>query len=312
MLLTWLVAGSVISAVVSPPSAAAQPPDARADARPLVQFLEARVPDELVIDGIVLAQHDLRITIEQVGDTLVVSLIALPAGRVVASTKIDAPPAEREASLAVVTQVTATLYGQYAGTFGPAPDVYASPRIAPPTRVPRSGLTFDLEFGAARPGGISVSGLELGLGIGVGAWIFPGKLALTGRFAMSTVDQGQTAVNASYVSNEFLGASLQYWIDDHFWISGGPGFVAFSASQTYDSILPTRSACTPDCMGVGLDLRAGYAIGEGAHQLEISAEAISGYYSNDPNVALHVPYETSSSGPGTTTSLLALIGYHFL
>jgi hypothetical protein len=307
MLSLWLAAGTIASLSSNATSQPLPPPDAAGSE---LQFLEARVPEELVIDGIVLAQHDLQIMIRQDARSLVISLIAIPSGRVVATTTIDAPPVDREASLAVVTQVTATLYSQYAVR----PGVSVEPRVAPD--IARSGFTLDLGFGVSRPGGVASSSGELALGIGIGAWIFPGKLALTARWAMTTVDESQvSSVSASYIANDFLGASLQYWLDDHLWVAGGPGFVAFSAAQTYDSLFPTRSACDPDCVGVGLDLRVGYAVGAGRHQLEISGEAITGLYSNDPNIALRIPYDYNNhpvGQAGTATTLMAMIGYHFL
>jgi hypothetical protein len=306
-----LRASLVISCLV-PSIALAQAPDP-----PLEQFLQARVPDELAVEGIVLAQRDLGIVIEEVGDELLISLVVHSTGAVVASMKVGFPPSDREASLAIVTQVTATMYGQYtalpASTPSDPPPVDTSrPPLARPHE--RSGLTFDVGFGISRAGGSTGSSPELALGFGIGAWIYPSKVALLGRIAMSTVDQSQvSSVSPSYVANEFIGANIQYWIDDHVWVAGGPGFVAFSAAETYNSIFPTRSACSPDCLGAGLDLRAGYSLGIGAHQLDLSLEAIAGYYTNDPSYALHV--SSDSTGPaqsGATTTLIALIGYRFL
>jgi hypothetical protein len=305
LVLLWLV----------PSIAVAQTPDP-----PLQQFLEARVPDELAVEGIVLAQRDLGIVIEEVGDALLISLVVHSTGAVVASMKVAFPASDREASLAIVTQVTATMYGQYTALPPSTPaDVRSnSPVDTSPLRLARpherSGLTFDVGFGISRAGGSTGSSPELALGIGIGTWIYPSKVALLGRIAMSTVDQSQvSSVSPSYVANEFIGANIQYWIDDHLWVAGGPGFVAFSAAETYNSIFPTRSACSPDCLGAGLDLRAGYSLGIGAHQLDLSLEAIAGYYTNDPSYALHV--SSDSTGPaqsGATTTLMALIGYRFL
>jgi hypothetical protein len=284
----------------------------------LVQFLEARVPDELAVEGIVLTQRDLGIVIQEVGDQLLISLVAHSTGAVVASMKVGFVVSDREASLAIVTQVTATMYGQYTALPPSTAPETTLDKPAPPT-VParpheRSGLTFDLGFGVSRAGGSTGSSPELALGLSVGAWLYPARVALLGRIAMSTVDQSQvTSTSPSYVANEFIGANVQYWFDDHAWVAGGPGFVAFSAADAYESILPTRSACSPDCVGVGLDLRAGYSLGLGAHQLDLSLEAISGYYANDPSHALHVSED--SHGPaqaGATTTVMALFGYRFL
>jgi hypothetical protein len=307
MLIAFIFA-STLTTIVVPGAVIAQP----AAPAPLDQFLESRVPDELAVEGIILGQRELVIKVEQIGDKLLISLIATPTGRVVASSKVDDPPADREASLAIVTQVTATLYSQY--TMLPAaPPGAQQDQPTPFTQTsgstPRTGLTLEFGMGVARPGAATGTSPELGIGIGIGAWIFPGRMALLGRLALATVDGGQTAVSASYIANTFIGANLQYWIDEHAWIAGGPGFAAFSTAQAYDSILPTRSACKPDCIGAGLDLRAGYSLGAGSHQVDVSAEAIAGYYSNDPSLALH---GNGGGGRGYATTFMALLGYRFL
>ena len=306
-----LIAVIFASTLVIPGAAIAQP----ATAAPLDQFLESRVPDELAVEGIILGQRELVIKVEQIGDKLLISLIATPTGRVVASSKVDDPPADREASLAIVTQVTATLYTQYTmlPAAPPGAQVDQPTPVTPVPASPRTGLTLEFGMGFARPGAATGSSPELGIGLGVGAWIFPGRVALLGRIAFATVDGGQTAVSASYIANTFIGANLQYWFDDHAWVAAGPGFAAFSVAQAYDSILPTRSACNPDCMGAGLDLRAGYSLGAGSHQLDLSVEAIAGYYANDPNRGLHMGLDNSGVGtPGYATTLIALLGYRFL
>jgi hypothetical protein len=305
-MITFIFA-STLATIVVPGPASAQP------AAPLVEFLESRVPDELAVEGIILGQRELVIKVEQVGDKLLISLIATPTGRVVASSKVDDPPTDREASLAIVTQVTATLYTQYTMLPSPPPGAQVDQPVTPvPHSLPRTGLTLEFGMGFARPGAATGSSPELGIGFGVGAWIFPGRVALLGRFALATVDDGQTAVSASYIANTFIGANLQYWLDDHVWVAGGPGFAAFSVAQAYDSILPTRSACSPDCVGAGLDLRAGYSLGAGSHQLDLSVEAIAGYYANDPNRGLHTGLGGYGGSPGYATTLIALLGYRFL
>jgi hypothetical protein len=310
MLIAFIFASTLVTTVV-PGAAIAQP-----TAAPLDQFLESRVPDELAVEGIILGQRELVIKVEQIGDKLLISLIATPTGRVVASSKVDDPPTDREASLAIVTQVTATLYTQYTMLPSPPPGAQLDqPTPVTPTQpsLPRTGLTLEFEMGLARPGAATGTSPELGIGLGVGAWIFPGRVALLGRLAMATVDGGQTAVSASYIANTFIGANVQYWLDDHVWLAAGPGFVAFTAAQAYDSILPTKSACTPDCLGVGLDLRAGYSLGAGSHQLDLSVEAIAGYYANDPSRGLHMGLDTSEPGQsGYATTLIAMLGYRFL
>ena len=303
-----IILASAVVTVVLPPSAVAQP-------APLVEYLESRVPDELAVEGIILGQRELVIKVEQVGDKLLISLIATPTGRVVASSKVDDPPPDREASLAIVTQVTATLYTQYTMLPSAPPSVQTEqPMPVATASQPRTGLMFEFGMGYARPGAATSSSPELGLGIGLGAWIYPGRMAFLGRFALATVDQGQTGVSASYIANTFIGANVQYWYDDHVWLAAGPGFAAFSAAQAYDSDFPTRSACNPDCLGAALDLRAGYSVGTGSHQLDLSIEAIAGYYANAPDRGLRIGTYggDGSSQPGAATTLIALIGYRFL
>jgi hypothetical protein len=51
----------------------------------------------------------------------------------------------------------------------------------------------------------------------------------------------------------------------------------------------------------------------GPHQLDLSLEAIRGYYTNDPSHALHESIDSfDPARAGATTTLMALIGYRFL
>jgi hypothetical protein len=79
---------------------------------PITTLLEKRVPEELAAEGLVLSRRNLSLRVEQVGEQLIVSLVDLSNGRVVASTKIDHIPADREAVIATVTHVVADLAGQ--------------------------------------------------------------------------------------------------------------------------------------------------------------------------------------------------------
>lgn len=76
------------------------------------QFLEKRVPDELATEGVVLSRRNLALQIERLADKWLVSLINLATGRVAASTKVDALPADREAAVAAMTHVVAELATQ--------------------------------------------------------------------------------------------------------------------------------------------------------------------------------------------------------
>jgi hypothetical protein len=72
-------------------------------------FLQQRVVEELASDGVVLSRLGVSIQIEFVGDQVLVSLVDNTTHRPSASTKIEALPADREAAVAVVTQVAAGL-----------------------------------------------------------------------------------------------------------------------------------------------------------------------------------------------------------
>ncbi len=91
----------------------------------IAALLERRIPDELAAEGVLLSRRGLSLKVEQVGATLRVSLIDVDSGRVVASTKVDRLPEDREAVVASVTHVVADLVAQSAPAKsdrpGPAP-----------------------------------------------------------------------------------------------------------------------------------------------------------------------------------------------
>jgi hypothetical protein len=84
---------------------------AYADA-PLEAFLEQRVAEELAADGMQLSRLGVSLDVEVIGSKAIVSLVDPGTGRVVASTKLDALPVDREAAVASVTQVAANLATQ--------------------------------------------------------------------------------------------------------------------------------------------------------------------------------------------------------
>jgi hypothetical protein len=79
---------------------------------PLDVFLEQRVAEELTADGTMLSRLGVALDIEAVGDKLLVSLVDPATRRVVASTKVDRVPTDREAAVAAITQVAANLVAQ--------------------------------------------------------------------------------------------------------------------------------------------------------------------------------------------------------
>ena len=293
---------------------------------PLAAFLEARVPDELAAEGLVLSRRNLALQIEPVGDKLLVSLIDLVTGRVVASTKLDNPPRDREAAVASVTQVAAALVTQYSGTPAPSQTTAIGPTdplastTQPSTPLPprssatsaRDGVTFELNVGLGfQHLSTTNTDLSASLAIGFGTWIIPQRVALTARIGVVGVNAPGTHLG-SLVYSAFLGPSLQYWIDDHLWLGGGVGFTTFRTSSG-SSLLDVRSPClfgakTCDVNGVGIDLRAGYSIGPTKHQLNVSVEVVPGSYGTDPALAL---YGNAGRG-GAATSFALMLGYQYL
>ena len=68
--------------------------------------------------------------IEQIGERLLISLVDTATGRAAASTKLDQIPPDREAAVAVVTQMTGNLVTQLQGPRSPEPMPQA-PTVAP-------------------------------------------------------------------------------------------------------------------------------------------------------------------------------------
>jgi hypothetical protein len=87
---------------------------------PIDVFLEQRVAEELAADGTILSRLGVALDVEAVGDKLLVSLVDPATRRAVASTKVDSVPADREAAVAAVMQVTANLVAQLGRTAQPA------------------------------------------------------------------------------------------------------------------------------------------------------------------------------------------------
>lgn len=94
---------------------AAAPPAASAQPTGIETFLEQRVVEELAADGIVLSRLELVLDIEMIDTRALVSLIDPDTGRAVASTKVDAMPADRETAVATLGPVVANLVAQFAG-----------------------------------------------------------------------------------------------------------------------------------------------------------------------------------------------------
>lgn len=136
----WLVAALVGSI----DTARAQAPEA------VASFLEHRVPEELALEGVLLSRHNVTLHVEQVGDVLILSLVDNSTTRVVASTKLDAVPADREAAVATTTHLVAELVTQISAAAPvPAPLPVPAPAPAPPPVVapdPQAHEIAELRF----------------------------------------------------------------------------------------------------------------------------------------------------------------------
>ncbi len=182
---------------------------------------------------------------------------------------------------------------------GPPGYAQPIPSSPPPDRFAlHHGVTFEANLGL---GWVNVG--EAGMSsntdgapaaaIGVGEWLSP-HLALT--FRISGVEfrsSGSSAVSA------FIGPSLQYWIDPHFWIGGGAGLATvpmLGCSHNDDA----SDACGQ--AGLGLDLRAGYSFGDTANTFSVSAELTPAFYTNE------TPYGSLSI---TAAGVVLLFGYQY-
>lgn len=151
----------------------------------------------------------------------------------------------------------------------------------------RNGMTVELNLGIGwahasdgDSGASTTSDVVLGgLDLGVGGWL-NSKMALTGRIAgVSDSQNGVTAVSV------FVGPSLQYWLDNHFWLGGGAGFARVAAFSDGDSI---------GINGFGLDLRAGYTFTQNSENtFNLSVELTPGFYDggNITGIALLAGYQ---------------------
>jgi hypothetical protein len=149
--------------------------------------------------------------------------------------------------------------------------------------VPRRGVTFEVALGTGWQAGeqyssdiSEASSLLFGGSLGIGNWISP-RLAYTVRAVATAGKEGE-----ANVTNAFLGFTLQYWFDDHGWASGGIGPGA--------SVLPDKQSefgIEQGGIGVGFDLRAGYAIPIDAHaSFHIFLEATPWYIKETWGTAL--------------------------
>ncbi len=138
-----------------------------------------------------------------------------------------------------------------------------------------------------------------GLDVGVGGWLNP-QLALTGRIAGVDIKDSSTTNLMGHVVLAWVGPSLQYWPDPHFWLGGGVGFATYRLVGN-DQCGANNNTCGIN--GFGFDVRAGYTFGTSQHTFNASVELNPSHF-NDPN--------GSTSGGGWGTAIAFLLGYQYL
>jgi hypothetical protein len=142
----------------------------------------------------------------------------------------------------------------------------------------RRGMTGELNLGLgfiwARNDEGEDSDTEVGLAglnFGIGGWIGP-QMALTLRGAGATYSP---ADGVRFIS-AFLGPSIQYWTDDHFWLGGGLGLGIAAINIEGQDVQPDPET------GFGLDLRAGYTFTAGnENTFNVSFEYTPTFFDTD-------------------------------
>jgi hypothetical protein len=142
----------------------------------------------------------------------------------------------------------------------------------------RQGFTLELGLGAALTH-VSVTGGEAKtsfglapLSLSLGGFLTP-DVALLARIAgTSYFDKGASGDTTQFASG-FYGAHLQYWVDDRFMLSGGPGFMLFGENSFISA------GAKKPLTGYGASVRAAYAFYAGTHHaLRIALEAFPAKY----------------------------------
>ena len=113
------------------------------------------------------------------------------------------------------------------------------------------------------------------LSVGLGGFVTP-SLALLVRFSQTSFKPASAHGTTSDVSSLwFLGAHVQYWLTDRFFVSGGPGYVHFDHvfAAVYGAELHEQY------QNLGFSIRTGFAFGLWEnHTLRISLEAIPAFF----------------------------------
>jgi hypothetical protein len=150
-----------------------------------------------------------------------------------------------------------------------------------------------------------------GLNIGVGGWLSP-QLALTGRIAGVDIKYGSGASGTSNIPGggtlvlAWVGPSLQYWVDPHFWFGGGIGFATYRLVGNSNCGNSSNANNSCGINGYGADIRAGYSFGDSKHTFNVSVELTPTHLSSDNTAG------TTVNSGGTATGLAILAGYQYL
>ncbi len=156
---------------------------------------------------------------------------------------------------------------------------------APPdiddSRPLRHGFTLELGVGLSLVNvnpDAGTSTMKLGLAplsLSLGGFITE-NVALLLRCAGASNFEDDSRGKLAQVTTTFYGAHVQYWFNDRFMMSGGPGVMVFSKSSVTSPFTAENAA-----VGYGASVRAGYAVFANTHHaLRFSVEAFPAKYEN--------------------------------
>ena len=139
-----------------------------------------------------------------------------------------------------------------------------------------------------------------GLHAGLGGWLGP-RLAVTLRATIITIAPEQLTGGPVRAENfrrtfGFLGPSLQYWIEERFWLGGGIGVAGYFMD-------------TDGSSGLGFDLRAGYSFAKrGTNTFNVSLELVPGFYRGGGGISLDgtAPPSSTVRAPSAPRSCSAI------
>lgn len=151
------------------------------------------------------------------------------------------------------------------------------PAHAAETETPsRNGFTLEAGLGGSFVSEIpseEEASNQLGrdsLSVGAGYFLTP-SLSLLVRFSQTSFKPHSTEAASDVSSLWYLGAHVQYWFTDRFFLSGGPGYVHYDHvfAAVYGAELHDQY------QNIGFSVRTGFAFGLWEnHTLRISLEVI--------------------------------------